>query len=238
MKRLLHILFLSILILSSCDSPVWRTVVLEIPKQVKLTELLGESPYYTLLYFNGERVSSLHVPRGVERLEVKVKRNFLSLFSLFPLGSYSPLSGYLEPSCKSLELCYEKGGLVTFLIDCARENPDLISQVSLRALDLKYFEFDSIDKRKLLERIERQRDSIEDLKGDKFSLSIATFLPGVFESDRLDIPSFKVEASDTEIGFSLYEGVYYYVHEDRRHLLTLIVSEEGRAYSRISEIDV
>ncbi len=234
MKKIMLFLSFPFLILS-CSLVTDEDVVLSLPLSIPLEEMSNESIYYTLRYFDGKRVQSLHIPSHSRRVEVSVKRGLLSFFLIYPAEMFTPLSAYKEPGKDVSTFCYRDSSLIEFLMDIAEEAPTLAGNISLSLL-LERYEADEIDKMEFLSMLEKGKLTLSSrIRGEKYPVKLENLIYGRWHSDRDDIPDIIVRESAESITLSLYEGVYIFIHENMDKMLTLAVSGSGEYISKVEE---
>ena len=230
---------LIIIAFSSCSFITEDDIMLNVPSNIPLEEMTGEEIYYTLTYFDGEQVRSEYVAQNTKKLNVKVKKGSLSLFLLYPASTYTPLSAFYEPGkSTSVKFSYSDSSLIEFLINTAEYNPKLISRVSVSGLLARY-EADEIDKIKFLDALEKGVINYStDIKAEKKIVNLENLTYGRWFSDRDDIDDIIVKDTAISIELNLYEGVYFYVHEDLKNMLTIVISENGESVSKVDEFEI
>ena len=247
------IIFISIVMFSSCSYPDENIITLKLPTHLPIVDISGESPYMDAYIFDGERSYHRFIRSGETEITVPVKKGVMSLFTLTPYGKYSSVSSYLEPNMEENSMFSPvHSQLIEFYTDVAIHNPSLIANTDLSNLIELYPETDSINKRKLLEFLEKgpavDHDEMEDgdeseegdleipipdISSSLMEVTIDTYIPGLWKSDRADMEDFHVSYTAESLRLKLYEGVYHYFHEDGHHHMVIVVTEDGRYTSRL-----
>lgn len=244
------LVIISIVMFSSCSYPDENIITLNVPTHLPIVDISGESPYMDAYIFDGEKSYHRFIRSGETEITVPVKKGVLSLFTLTPYGKYSSVSSYLEPDMEENSMFSPvHSQLIQFYTDVALHNPGLIANADIASLIEIYPETDSIDKRKLLEFLEKGPDAddeesedegeeeeeipIPDLSAPLMEVTIDTYIPGLWKSDRADMEDFYVSHTSGGLVLKLYEGVYHYFHEDGHHHMMIVVTEDGRHTSRL-----
>ena len=240
------IILVSIVMFSSCCYPDENIVTLTLPTHLPIVDISGESPYMDAYIFDGERTYHRFIRSGETEITVPVKKGVMSLFTLKPYGKYSSVSSYLEPDMETCSMFSPvHSQMIEFYTDIACRNPDIIANTSMSALIELYPETDGVDKMKLLEFLEKgpgtedpeEEEDVEiqvpDLSSPLQRITIDTYIPGLWRSDRADMEDFHVSYTADELVLDLHEGVYHYFHEDGGHHMMIVVTSDGRHTSRL-----
>lgn len=238
MRKIIYA-FVLLLTLSSCSFLIDDEIILSLPYSIPVEEMCNESIYYTLVYFDGSGVRAMHIPRHVRKVNLSVRKGYLSLFLLYPAEDFTPLSAYHEPGDESTPVfSYHASSLIEFLIDVSKERPLLVGNLSLSTI-LSRYEGDEISKRKFLSLLEKGTLTLSsDIKGDLFPIIIESLPFGRWISDRDDIGDIVVSESGAEVKLFLYEGVYVFIHEDMQQLYRIIVSEDGTNLGKLQQFPI
>ena len=241
------IAILLLLMFSSCSYPDENIITLTIPTHLPIVDISGESPYMDAYIFDGEKCYHRFIRSGETEITVPVKKGVMSLFTLKPYGKYSSVSAYLEPDMEECSMFSPTHSqMMEFYTDVARYNPCIIANSSMTALIELYPETDGVDKMKILSFLEKGPDTedlgkddeeievkVPDLSAKLWDISIDTYIPGRWISDRSDMEDFYVSYTSDELVLKLYEGVYHYFHEDGGHHMMIVVTSDGRHTSRL-----
>ena len=234
MKKLIFLLC-AVFFLTSCSFLTEEEVTLNLPSSIPVEAMSGESIYYTLFYFDGEGIRSLHVPSHVRKVKISVKKGRLSLFLIYPAEGFTPLSSYHEPGMdRSVSsFCFSSSSLIEFLMDIALYSSEVVGNLSLSPL-LSCYSGDEISKSRFLSLLESGKLSLSsDLKGELFEVKLENLIYGRWTSDRDDISD--VVVSSGEVTLSLYEGSYVFIHEDMSMIVNILVLEDGSSVSKVAQ---
>ena len=235
MKKII-LLSLSILFLSSCSFLTEDDVVLNLPPSIPIENMSRESVYYNLFFFFFSEVKSLFIPEHVRKVRLKVKKGMLSLFLSYPADGFTPIAAYREPGREEeIVFGYSTSSLIEFLIEVANENPYIVSNLSLSSLFSSY-SGDEISKRKFLSLLEKGKlTESSDINGSLFPVKLENLITGRWLSDRDDMEDIIVNGNSEGVTLNLYEGIYVYIHESLKQMVTIVVSEDGESLSKVQQ---
>lgn len=235
MKKILLFL-LTFIFLTSCSFLTEDEVVITLPSSIPIEEMTDESVYYNLFCFDGTDIRGMYVPQHVRKVRVKVKKGMLSLFLAYPADGFTPLAAYREPGGDGdLHFDFSSSSLIEFLFDVAKENPYIVSNLSLSSLFASY-DGDGISKRKFLTLLEKGKLTADsDLEGKRYSVTLENLLYGRWLSDRDDIADIVIRENAESVSVELYEGIYVYVHESLDQMVTIVVAENGESLSKVQQ---
>lgn len=226
--------------LASCSFLTDDEIVLSIPVSTYVEDLFMQDIYYTLRYFDGNEVKSTFVGYDDERIALKTKKGYLTLFTLTPADTFSPLGAFHEPGTdKSVSFSYGDGEFFSFLLDMASVRPDLLKNISISALQREVQELDQLSQSAFYRDLENGKLRAADKYiSDDFQISTSLLEEGKWYSDRPGQSDFIIFGSGEEYNFTFKEGIYRFIHEDFERMITIVVSEGGESAARISKIPI
>lgn len=236
----MSVLLLSLLLLfSSCSFEHWIDVRVVIPEAHPIEEAYSEDFWFTLSYFDGERIRECHIPSGVRSISIKVRSGSLAVFSFRPLGELGAIGGFFEPGDDTaVNVIPEYGSFSELLLRAASYRAEPVARLSMRKL------IDGIDDLQAVDEISFLRDVFNGTLeygitlNDKSALWFDSIPSGEWISERFDIPSFSVISTGDKVNFNLYPGVYRYAEKEKGMLLTIIVEESGEGCMMITAMPV
>ena len=231
------ILTLLLLFLSSCSYEPWVDVELVIPEQHPFEDAFSESMWFTLSYFNGERIVDEHIPKGSRNVSVKVRSGGLAVFSFRPIGELGAIGGFYEPGDeRRVNVLPEYGAFAEMLLNAASYRAEPVSRLSVREVLSAVDDIQAIDETEFLRDIFNGTLGYGIKLNDKYLVRYDSIPEGVWISERFDIPSFEIDFTGESVSLMLYPGVYRYAEVSRRLLLTVIIDEEGEGSFMMSGI--
>lgn len=235
MKRIFIYLTLSLL-LSSCTFSPPMTLTISPYSDTPWEEVSGKEMWYKVKWFDGNKVETLYLDRGVWSMDVEVGRSSLLVFVFYPLGDMEPLGGFWEPGGKShVWLSPEEGYFASMLISVAETYPMPVSNLSVKRLKEAVPDLGAIDRGAFVySLIEGKLDKEKIPLYKKYKVPLDGVPKGKWVS--LYSHSSSIIVSDVfEPGtVSLFPGVYHYISFERDLMLTVNLEEDGRYYTKIS----
>ena len=231
------LLFVLILLLSSCSVPVTLPVTVAIAGEHPFEELYGRDMWYTLSYFDGKAVRTVHLGKGERETVVRVFSGGLRPFAVKPLGELGPYGGFFEPgSGETVYLTGDAGDFAEILVSAASYRPRAVERLSMKRLQEETEDLHSIDEAELLARLFDGTLNPSSVPVKERRIIVFDSIPeGFWTAERHDVPSFSVDMSGDETVFDIYPGVYRYICKERSMLLTVILTEDGEASANIKE---
>ena len=74
-----------------------------------------------------------------------------------------------------------------------------------------------------------------DINGSLFPVKLGNLITGRWLSDRDDMEDIIVDGSSDGVTLNLYEGIYVYIHESLKQMVTIVVSEDGESLSKVQQ---
>ena len=228
----------SLILLSSCHFEMWVDVEVAFSEPHPYIEASGKELWYELRYFNGREVVEKTLPIGTKRFTIRVLSGGTRPISVIPLGYLSPYGGFYEPGDKKVLLCSKEGAIADLLVDSSTYCPDAVSMLSIGWLRGEFFDLSVIKESSLLETLYDGTVSNNSLEINKIYHIDVDMLPsGYWISDRLEIPSFYLAKSGDVASLSLFPGYYCFWNQRRALLFSAIITEDGRYYTQVSNLD-
>ena len=233
----MRIIILSVLLLSSCVLEPWIEIELVIPEPHPFEDAFSESMWFTLSYFDGEKIIDRHIPKGIRRIDVKVRAGGLAVFSFRPAGELGAIGGFYEPGDDNhVEVLPEYGPFAELLLSAASYRADPVSRLSVKAVLAAVPDIQAINETAFLLDIFNGTLGYGITLNSRFHITYDSVPEGRWISERFDVMSFEVPYSGDTVSWMLYPGVYRFAEAERRLLLTVIIDEEGTASFMIGRI--
>ena len=232
-------LVLSVVLLSSCSYSHWREIELIIPETHPFEDAFSETLWFTLEYFDGERIEERHVPKGMRRIRVRVRAGCLSVFAFRPLGELGAVGGFFEPGDDSVVyILPEHGAFSEMLLRAAAYRPEPVARLSMNAVLANVEDLQAVDESAFLADVFNGTLGYGIPMNERKTVHFDSIPRGIWISERYDIPSFQVGFSGDHVNLMVYPGVYRYAEADLGMLLTVIVEDDGEASMMITSIPV
>ena len=235
--KIFLLLLIGIIFLSSCSFEHWIDVHLLIPEQHPYEVAFSETLWFSLSYFDGEKIVDKHIPKGKRTLNVRVKAGSLAVFSFRPLGELGALGGFFEPGDDHfVTILPEYGSFAEMLLRAAEYRSEPVSRLSMKKVLSSVPDLQAVDESSFLLDIFNGTLGYGISLNEKTAVRFDSIPRGEWISERYDIPSFSVAFSGDVVSFMLYPGVYRYVQKEMELLLTIILDEKGDASMMISRL--
>ena len=226
-----------ILLLSSCLIEFPETVTLVIEDHPFETAT-GSYMWYTLEYFDGDGIKTVHVPSGERKIKVRVKTGGLRVFSMRPMGQFPPCGGFYEPGDDGpVHIRCDDGSFASMLLTAAELRKDAVSALCVSELRKDYPDLASVDE------VEFMKDLFDGAlyKGQiklnrKTTVTLTSFPEGRWISSSYDVPSFTTVFSGRPVYLSLYPGVYSFACFERKLIASVILTENGEVSTMLSSL--
>ena len=231
------LLLILVVVLSSCTLRHRTDVTLVIPETHPLEEVFSETFWFTLTYFDGEKLEERHIPKGTRRISVSVRSGGLSVFSLKPLGELGAIGGFFEPGDRrTIHLLPEYGTFSEMLLRAASYRAEPVFLLSMRRVIDTVSNLQAVDESSFLKDIFDGTLGYGITLNEKIAVHFDSIPRGEWISERYDIQSFSVAFSGDNVTLLLYPGVYRYAEKTLRMLLTVIVEETGDSAMMITAL--
>ena len=192
--------------------------------------------WYKVKWFDGNKVETLYLDRGVWSIDVTCRRDSLLLFVFYPLGDMEPLGGFWEPGEEDrVWLSPEDGFFIDMLISAAETYPSCISTLKLKRVKERIPDLIAIDRESFLSSL------LEGKVGEKeivLSKKYRVPLDGVPKGKWISLYSHSSSIIVSDVfnpgTVSLFPGVYHYILFERDLMLTITLGEDGRYFTRVS----
>lgn len=231
------IIFLLVFLISSCSFSLPTTLTCTLMDNHPYEQASGKLMWYRIVYFDGKEVKSFISPEGRRKIKITVYPGGLRPVIAIPLDRLSPIGGYYEEGGdKNILLFSENGSFLQMLLEVASERPGVVSNLSLNWLDDLGYDFGTIDQNLFVKNLYDGTLNKENIKNAPFfHPKIDTLSDGYWISDSVKAPSFYFHDADS-ITLHLFAGVYNFWNQKKDMLFTLIISEDGRVYSKMGKL--
>ena len=233
MKKIVPMLL--VLCTLSCSQEGSLALTAELPPETQAEWLFNETAYFTMVVFDGERVTRTFVPRGRRKVGVNVHRGSLSIIIMEPPEGYAPLVAWHEPgNSRRLSFRHDGAALCNRLMKVAEVRPAIVGNLSLSAVCSKYGSLDGISPRLFISCLEKgSLDASSQVMMKKKDIVLENLIRGVWVSDRDDVSSVRVVKSGSSVGLRLWPGNYRWILRERGLMLKLFVGEDGSCVSSV-----
>lgn len=208
-----------------------------IPELHPFERASGNSLWYVLKYFNGEKVIEETLESGTREFNIRVLSGGLRPVAIIPLNKLSPIGGFYEPGDRKISLYSDRGNLASILVDAAEYRPDAVSRFSFKWLASDGKDSSTLDQSAFLESLLAGTLSHSTLKNSPlFNPTIEGIPSGYWISDSDRVRSFLNSDSSDGVTFNLFAGVYNFWNMEREMVMTIIMSEDGQCFSSMSKL--
>lgn len=237
---MLLILFLITLVLSSCSMHIepYKSVEVRIDDMHPYEEHGGDSIWYTLRYYDGEKIVEERLKEGTLFFDIKIKSGGLRPISVTPLGTLYPLGGFYEDGDDVVYLDYDYGPLAEVMLSAVDYAPRAVDEFSFKWLRDTGLDIRIIDQSSFLEMLYDGSLKEEDIKYYKrYEYDADNFPSGYWVSDSPYVYSFNVRRAGDKIHMVLFPGVYSFWCKERGVLSVLLLDDDGSLYSTMRYFD-
>ena len=212
-------------ILVSCEQLSYRGVTVSFPSEHFWESESGKAMWYTLEYFDGERVERLTLRSGEREATVPVLRGCTAYFVARPEDAYYPFGGGLDPGAGDrVYLSQEEGLLADILIEASKRAPGQCANYSYEAIrnGLEY----PFDEDELLLDLMNGSFRPASYGVNSYDVLISGIPEGRYVPETDYDPPFLISAGE-EIKLNLYPGIHRYLNLSRHFLRTIAVELDG-----------
>lgn len=233
----MSIILLIIISLCSCSVSLPKTVTVELKDSHAWEEIQGRSMYYTIKYFDGEKVQTLNLEPDVKSVEIKVRDGGLRPIIAIPIGRLAPLGGFYMPGRDSVSLYREKGTFAEMLLNAVSFMPNAVSNLNYDKIERMGIDLEIINQEHFLEDLFAENVSDKSFKNTKlYTLTLESLASGYWYRDNPRADDIYIKRSGESVTMKLFPGSYYWANFDRGIFFSLLITEKGEAYSSIVKI--
>ncbi len=228
MRRIFCALF-CIVLLVSCSFEIKRTVTVSLYDELTWEQVTGESMWYKLRYFDGESVHTEYLGYDEKSVSVEVSPSSLSVFAIYPLGTLSPFGGFSDGGAEGVVyLLSEWGYFASMLIDAAESFPQGVAELNIKAVKRDNPDLGAINREAFLASLFEGSLAKSTIKlSRKFNVPLEGVLSGYWVSLFSHSYSFTLNSTGDGETLSLLPGVWYYLNEDRKMMLEIVLTDDG-----------
>lgn len=228
MRRIFCVLF-AVLLLVSCSAEIKRSVTVSLYDELTWEQVTGESMWYKLRYFDGVSVHTEYLGAGDKSMSVEVSPSALSVFAIYPLGTLSPFGGFSDGGEEEkVYLLSEWGYFASMLIDAAETFPTGVAELNIKALKRDNPDLGAINREAFVSSLFEHGLTKKTIKlSQKFNVPLDGVLSGYWVSLFSHSYSFTLESTGDGETISLLPGVWYYLNEDRKMMLEIVLTDDG-----------
>ena len=235
MKKISFYLTLVVL-LSSCTFSPPITLTVSPYFDTPWEEVSGKEMWYKVKWFDGDRVETVYMDRGVWSIKVKADRDSVMVFAFYPLGDMEPLGGFWEPGDNNkVWLSPEDGFFADMLIRASETYPSPVSKTSIKRIKERIPDLGAINRVSFLSSLLEGKINDNEIELYK---KYRVPLDGVPKGKWVSLYSHSQSISVSDVfdpgTVSLFPGVYHYINFNRDLMLTVTLDEKGSYHTRIS----
>ena len=235
MKKISFYLTLVVL-LSSCTFSPPITLTVSPYFDTPWEEVSGKEMWYKVKWFDGDRVETVYMDRGVWSIKVKADRDSVMVFAFYPLGDMEPLGGFWEPGDNNkVWLSPEDGFFADMLIRASETYPSPVSKTSIKRIKERIPDLGAINRVSFLSSLLEGKINDNEIELYK---KYRVPLDGVPKGKWVSIYSHSQSISVSDVfdpgTVSLFPGVYHYINFNRDLMLTVTLDEKGSYHTRVS----
>ena len=235
MKKISFYLTLVVL-LSSCTFSPPITLTVSPYFDTPWEEVSGKEMWYKVKWFDGDRVETVYMDRGVWSIKVKADRDSVMVFAFYPLGDLEPLGGFWEPGDNNkVWLSPEDGFFADMLIRASETYPSPVSKTSIKRIKERIPDLGAINRVSFLSSLLEGKINDNEIELYK---KYRVPLDGVPKGKWVSLYSHSQSISVSDVfdpgTVSLFPGVYHYINFNRDLMLTVTLDEKGSYHTRVS----
>ena len=235
MKKISFYLTLVVL-LSSCTFSPPITLTVSPYFDTPWEEVSGKEMWYKVKWFDGDRVETVYMDRGVWSIKVKADRDSVVVFAFYPLGDMEPLGGFWEPGDNNkVWLSPEDGFFADMLIRASETYPSPVSKTSIKRIKERIPDLGAINRVSFLSSLLEGKINDNEIELYK---KYRVPLDGVPKGKWVSLYSHSQSISVSDVfdpgTVSLFPGVYHYINFNRDLMLTVTLDENGSYHTRVS----
>jgi hypothetical protein len=135
-SKTLYLLLCLLFIGCEIQPLLYQDVVVVIPKDHPWQEATHSELWHTLFYSDGKgALKKMHLPSSVRSIQVKIRRDCLTVFCAYPLSYMFPYGGFYQPGDKKVVHLTQSGGaLAKLLLDSYTYNPRVVENIDAKYL--------------------------------------------------------------------------------------------------------
>ena len=235
MKKISFYLTLVVL-LSSCTFSPPITLTVSPYFDTPWEEVSGKEMWYKVKWFDGDRVETVYMDRGVWSIKVKADRDSVMVFAFYPLGDMEPLGGFWEPGDNNkVWLSPEDGFFADMLISASETYPSPVSKTNIKRIKERIPDLGAINRVSFLSSLLEGKINDNEIELYK---KYRVPLDGVPKGKWVSLYSHSQSISVSDVfdpgTVSLFPGVYHYINFNRDLMLTVTLDEKGSYHTRVS----
>lgn len=235
MKKISFYLTLVVL-LSSCTFSPPITLTVSPYFDTPWEEVSGKEMWYKVKWFDGDRVETVYMDRGVWSIKLKADRDSVMVFAFYPLGDMEPLGGFWEPGDNNkVWLSPEDGFFADMLIRASETYPSTVSKTSIKRIKERIPDLGAINRVSFLSSLLEGKINDNEIELYK---KYRVPLDGVPKGKWVSLYSHSQSISVSDVfdpgTVSLFPGVYHYINFNRDLMLTVTLDEKGSYHTRVS----
>ena len=235
MKKISFYLSLVVL-LSSCTFSPPITLTVSPYFDTPWEEESGKEMWYKVKWFDGDRVETVYMDRGVWSIKLKADRDSVMVFAFYPLGDMDPLGGFWEPGDNNkVWLSPEDGFVADMLIRASETYPSPVSKTSIKRIKERIPDLGAINRVSFISSLLEGKINDNEIELYK---KYRVPLDGVPKGKWVSLYSHSQSISVSDVfdpgTVSLFPGVYHYINFNRDLMLTVTLDEKGSYHTRVS----
>ena len=235
MKKISFYLSLVVL-LSSCTFSPPITLTVSPYFDTPWEEESGKEMWYKVKWFDGDRVETVYMDRGVWSIKLKADRDSVMVFAFYPLGDMEPLGGFWEPGDNNkVWLSPEDGFFADMLIRASETYPSPVSKTSIKRIKERIPDLGAINRVSFISSLLEGKINDNEIELYK---KYRVPLDGVPKGKWVSLYSHSQSISVSDVfdpgTVSLFPGVYHYRNFNRDLMLTVTLDEKGSYHTRVS----
>ena len=225
-----------VVLLSSCTFSPPITLTVSPYFDTPWEEVSGKEMWYKVKWFDGDRVETVYMDRGVWSIKVKADRDSVMVFAFYPLGDMEPLGGFWEPGDNNkVWLSPEDGFFADMLIRASETYPSPVSKTSIKRIKERIPDLGAINRVSFLTSLLEGKINDNEIELYK---KYRVPLDGVPKGKWVSLYSHSQSISVSDVfdpgTVSLFPGVYHYINFNRDLMLTVMLDEKGSYHTRVS----
>ena len=225
-----------VVLLSSCTFSPPITLTVSPYFDTPWEEESGKEMWYKVKWFDGDRVETVYMDRGVWSIKVKADRDSVMVFAFYPLGDMEPLGGFWEPGDNNkVWLSPEDGFFADMLIRASETYPSPVSKTSIKRIKERIPDLGAINRVSFLSSLLEGKINDNEIELYK---KYRVPLDGVPKGKWVSLYSHSQSISVSDVfdpgTVSLFPGVYHYINFNRDLMLTVTLDEKGSYHTRVS----
>ena len=236
MRKLYVIIIISLLV--SCSAELTHEVTVSLNEEHYWEYHTGRPMWYTLKYFDGEKVRQKTLFAGTMKAEITVITGKSAVFAAYPLGTLHPAGGgFMSGDEENIRLHFTDGRLSELLLEAADMNPTLMGNLNPKRLFSEtgmFFDSEAL----LVDLLNGEYKGEGKYRIKTYKVTLSDIPKGKYIPESESYPFFEIKDEELSVTVSLHPGQYRFMNTSMAIFLLVTVSADGSAEYRTYQGDI